>query len=496
MSKKTGVISFIIILLGAFFLVFFEMKKEGFHEDEIYSITSSISEVWKTGLLQKNVDEVPVWKTKEEVLSKLIKNENNHSTLVDVYQNQVADVHPPFFYFCSHFFLLMFSNLVFHAIFLLNLVFYFLVNWILILILKKMKKEKAIIPTLLFYDFSIVMLNTFTFQRMYGMLTFFGLSYFYLNLKIAMDDFAISKKTAILLFLTTLFGFLTQYFFVIYALVLFVIQMLHMFKQKKNASAFWYFLIHVGAALFGLLLFPSSISHILFGGRGVGSFLNLHYFDRLRTFFRIILENMNVSWYIIFVLLGYSFYRHHDHVQQLLLIPIFVYFFLIVQIVPFLEIRYIMMIMPLLMLSFVLVLSDEIHPNFAIGVVICLSILGIIWHEPQFLYSSYSDAKKASETYHDYSMVLVTDNTFTYLKEVPEMIQYQKTIVINLNHDEMKYLEDDVNIKEEGSFVLRFESYLNGSDILEQLATMGYEVKEKLFENQEQVGYVMEVRNA
>ncbi len=495
MSKKNKILSLFIVFLGTLFLIFFETKKEGFHEDEIYSITSSISEVWDTGLLHATNESVPIWKTKEEIESKLVKNADNSSSIKDVYHNQVLDVHPPLFYLCSHFFLLLFPKFVFQAIFFLNLLFFFLTNWMLVCILKKMEKEHAIIPTLLFYNFSMVMVNTFTFQRMYGMLTFFGLCYFYLNLKIQKDHFVISKKTGIALFLTTVFGFLTQYFFVIYALLVFLVQIVQMIKEKEYLALRNYFLIHVLAGISGLLLFPRAIYHILFGGRGVGSFLNLHYLGRLSTFLQIIEKNICLPWYFLASFLLVYLVRKKDWFCAILSIPVLVYFFIIVQIVPFLEIRYIMMIMPLFMLNLVLVFADEIHPIFAICFVLLLSIAGLCFSKPQFLYSSYQDAKEASIAYSDYSMVFLTDNAFTYLKEVPEMVHYSKTLVVNVNDDEMKYLQDDSYLQKERTFILRMESYLDSSKLLSQMKEMGYDMKEKLFENAEQIGYVMEVRN-
>ena len=69
--------------------------------------------------------------------------------------------------------------------------------------------------------------------RMYMMLTFFTVAFLYINLKIVKNGFVVDRKSQVLLIFIPILGFLTQYFFAIYAFFV--------FKQKFYASFLYVF---------------------------------------------------------------------------------------------------------------------------------------------------------------------------------------------------------------------------------------------------------------
>lgn len=88
-KKEILIILVIIIICGI--LVLFQIQKTGFHEDEVYTIVSSVNP--DNGLMTayKNNDvpenEEPVWKTKEYVKEYVTLNNNNYLNLASIYTN-------------------------------------------------------------------------------------------------------------------------------------------------------------------------------------------------------------------------------------------------------------------------------------------------------------------------------------------------------------------------------------------------------------------------
>ena len=70
------------------------------------------------------------------------------------------------------------------------------------------------------------------------------------------------KKLIIQLGCTTVFGFLTQYFFAIYAFFIFIIMLTKMIKDKKEYSIISKYVVsHITYAVIGVGLFIPCIKH-------------------------------------------------------------------------------------------------------------------------------------------------------------------------------------------------------------------------------------------
>ena len=89
------------------------------------------------------------------------------------------------------------------------------------------------------------------FQRMYMLLTFFILLYFYYSIRVYLNNFELSKELLIKLGITTVLGFLTQYYFAIYAFLIFAIMAIEMIRRKMYKNLGRYFAFH---ALYALIL--------------------------------------------------------------------------------------------------------------------------------------------------------------------------------------------------------------------------------------------------
>lgn len=69
LSKKMRIAVAVVMALTTGFMVAFETQKQGFHEDEAYTITSSVSPVWRGIMTTSDEDGVPIVKTKGDVFA-------------------------------------------------------------------------------------------------------------------------------------------------------------------------------------------------------------------------------------------------------------------------------------------------------------------------------------------------------------------------------------------------------------------------------------------
>ena len=104
------------------------------------------------------------------------------------------------------------------------------------------------------------------------MMTFFTIAYLYINIKIFKNGLKINKKAGIRLAITAILGFLTQYFFAIYAAIVSIVMIALYIINKQYKDMWKYIGILVISAIIGLLIFPFSIGHMLFSDRRITGF--------------------------------------------------------------------------------------------------------------------------------------------------------------------------------------------------------------------------------
>jgi len=248
--KKNGL--FILTIISLSILMFYYIdKKQGFHEDEMFSYGSSNYKYdnvyqnygdmeWKNDILYNqvlqgniinrisnvykyitNIDSFtknnelvngkPVWKSKDKALEYLAIQDYDILSFFSIYYNQAKDVHPPLFYFLVHIVSCLFYNTFSkYIIFSINLIFFIGTLIIISKILNKLDCKYLRIPSIILYGASIGCISTVMFQRMYMMLTFFSILYLYHIINYIKNDFKINKKIPFIL--TIIGGFLTQYY--------------------------------------------------------------------------------------------------------------------------------------------------------------------------------------------------------------------------------------------------------------------------------------------
>lgn len=560
-TKALNILFYIVSLLLIVATMFiFIGQKEGFHEDEIYSYGSSNSKYsdifyasgdrdatnrvvneyiiedtfeetyenykyykkhpdeFKAIEDEKIKSELPIWKTRNEARDYLIVSEDEISNYISPYYHQTRDVHPPLFYFLVHFVSSLFAGtFTKYSIFLINIVFLIATCLMLRKILLFFNREKLIIPVTLLYGLSIGAISMTMFLRMYAMLTFFITLYFYITLKIVKNDFKITKGLAVSLVLTTILGFLTQYYFCIFALPVFVLMAIRMINLKKIKFLIGYIINHIISALIGILLFPSALGHIFNSSRGIGSTSGLSFFTQFEVMIGRITYAFSLHRVIgvalFLMIVAYIFIRcieKNDSPEEksaklfnilLFVVPIVVYIALVSKLSPNLNektmIRYITPVLPVMTISFLvfiekllssLNLFKENTKNIIIyAIVLIMTLSGFLASSPCYLYRGYDKYLEVAEEHKDLNFLYVYDNYFTHLNSVPEMAIYNKTLIINLNDEKQKsVLSTDETIKASDSLVLSLKKWTDTEEGLKEVLKLtGYTKAEVLLDQED-----------
>ena len=544
LNENKIIILTIIILCGLMF--FFINQKQGFHEDEIFSYGSSNykydnvfrwfgyaeanQDILYNQVLQGNfikkidnlvkfikdpnqfpkneilAQEIPTFRTKDDALNYLAIQQEDIFNYFSVYYNQSRDVHPPLFYFLVHFTSTLFYNQFSkYIIFALNLLFFIGTLITIKKIMDKLNHKELTIPTMILYGASMGAISTVMFQRMYMMLTFFSILYLYYIIKFIKDDFKIKDKFFFVL--TIICGFLTQYYFCIYIVLIFLILAIYLLINKQFKKCWNFFKPHILAAIIGILFYPFCIEDIFFSYRGIGStdnktktFLeNLQYYgEQIINLFSL----QNIFIFLIIILIIVLIYKiikkqlpkiqKQDKLNLIVIIlPIIIFIVIVSKIAPFLgenyTSRYIMLLFPIIAIASFYIISFIFNNKktlFIITLVVslCLSINGLINSTPVYLYKDYDKVMELAQENADKYFVYVFDNYFTHLNSMPEFATYKESLILNKNIHDFKLLDNE-KLNNENEFILCIKNWLNKEEILNLvLENSGYNDYEVLLE--------------
>ena len=544
LKENKFIILTIIILCGLMF--FFINQKQGFHEDEIFSYGSSNykydnvfrwfgyaeanQDILYNQVLQGNfikkidnlvkfikdpnqfpkneilAQEIPTFRTKDDALNYLAIQQEDIFNYFSVYYNQSRDVHPPLFYFLVHFTSTLFYNQFSkYIIFALNLLFFIGTLITIKKIMDKLNHKELTIPTMILYGASMGAISTVMFQRMYMMLTFFSILYLYYIIKFIKDDFKIKDKFFFVL--TIICGFLTQYYFCIYIVLIFLILAIYLLINKQFKKCWNFFKPHILAAIIGILFYPFCIEDIFFSYRGIGStdnktktFLeNLQYYgEQIINLFSL----QNIFIFLIIILIIVLIYKiikkqlpkiqKQDKLNLIVIIlPIIIFIVIVSKIAPFLgenyTSRYIMLLFPIIAIASFYIISFIFNNKktlFIITLVVslCLSINGLINSTPVYLYKDYDKVMDLAQENADKYFVYVFDNYFTHLNSMPEFATYKESLILNKNIHDFKLLDNE-KLNNENEFILCIKNWLNKEEILNLvLENSGYNDYEVLLE--------------
>lgn len=210
------------------------------------------------------------WVSGQEYLNYVAVSKSNKFNYASVYYNQRGDVHPPLYYIILHTICSLFQG-IFSKWFALSI--NIVVLLLTLLMLYKMADrylggEAVALAAVGIYGLSGAFMDTAVWLRMYALFALMVTICCYVHLKIAAENFRLKGKNRRMLMLVVLGGFLTHYYFVLYAIGTAMVFVIWMLLQKRWKKAISYVLTLAGTAAIGLCIWPFAVRHVFVGYRG------------------------------------------------------------------------------------------------------------------------------------------------------------------------------------------------------------------------------------
>ena len=518
LRKKYGVRIFIVVL-SMLFLCTFVTRKEGYHLDEILAFQLANAEYnpWivptqPVGRLAKfmaehidgenfgetmsnigyivedtlknrgssilanykaDVYDAPVWMEREMFQAYVRNDSKDDFNFLSVYFNVKDDNHPPFHFMCLHLMTSLFKGEIspWHGC-VINLAAMAGVLWLLGLIGDILfKKKSSTVAVMILAGFSLGMVATTLWIRMYALLTLWTVWGLYLHIRkyVGVDQdmfYRIKRKNgktkwlgSVDLFIITLLSFWTQYFGLFFILPLAIVTVILLLKSKRMREFWAYVRTMVSAAVVGVGLYPFAIGDVLFSERGTAALSQwqngfMEYVGRLKSFGSILACNVAGNEFVfaagILVPAGVILYhiikktKACDHIEgwQIAMcgIPLLAYFLLAAKMSPYFVDRYIMAIFPITALVLVWLWDQAIdvcgwNQKYAAGTCISAAILMTLASninmqgQQTYLYTGYDEQVAVAEEYQEYPLVCLYLGSGLY-ENVIEMERYAQTILL------------------------------------------------------------------
>ncbi len=452
-----------------------------------------------------DVYEEPVWISAGQFRDYITTDGHDRFNYLSVYFNVKDDNHPPLHFMALHTISSLFPGRAAAWMgCIINLACVLGVCVFLMKICREfLENEELGWAVCILYACSMAGISTILLIRMYAMLTFFCMAALYLHMR-KMQAGQWRRQNGRLIFVTVC-GFLTQYYFVIFMLLLAGISIFYILKKYDRKDALYYSRTMGISAALGLFIFPFSVADVLYSGRGIESVQNLKggfsgVGERFISFANIIKEKalggtMGLGIFLITIVAAFTAWlllknaessemaeikkkeRAKEKKQNGSLaylyrmagVPLIGYFLMVVKIAPFYVDRYLMPVFPLLAFFIGVALSKCLEylkgylPFFGKGGVLTgLAVLMVLPNmkldHAGYLYQGYSTQAYMSEVYADAPCVCVYDG-LGYYENLIEFTNYKKTLLVTT--EELLGRPPDPELEEEDRLVVL---YKNGVD--------------------------------
>lgn len=454
------------------------------------TVTDVLTNRGNSKLLSYKADvyDEPVWITARQFRDYVTVDGSDAFDYLSVYFNVKDDNHPP-----VHFMLLHTMSSVFQRTLSpwlgcgINLICLGITLWLLLRLGRQLadifnlegKGRQLGILAVLLYGMSTGALATVLLIRMYGLLSCLCVALFSMHVE-KWKTQGFDKKNKALIAITVL-GFLTQYFFLFYCILLAAVTAALLLYRHRTRELWCYIRSMVIAAVIGLVLFPFAISDVFSSGRGTEALGNLAsglagYGERLLAFGRILADRtVGEPLFIggcaagVILLLGQWIRAFRAGKQKrtgeggkpelaaLLLIPVVGYFLLASRMSPYLVDRYIMPLFPFaaLLLALLLCLAGKklakiagwkemIVGNCLLGLVLLVQVFRLAAYDGEYLYAGYGGQEALAEQYAFLPCICVYAGV-GYYENLPEFMHYTQTLLVT--EEELESRTDTESVK-------------------------------------------------
>ncbi len=453
-----------------------EIQGDSFGET-LMNLKSTVTDVLKnrgsSKLLSYKADvyEEPVWITSGQFRDYVTVDGSDAFDYLSVYFNVKDDNHPPVHFMLLHTMSSLFSGTLSPWLgCTINLICVGITLWLLLRLGRKlsdifgMEEQGRLLGILavLLYGLSTGALASVLLIRMYCLLSCLCVALLSMHVeKWKEHEFDRSNKGLIAI---TVLGFLTQYFFLFYCLLLAAVTAAGLLCSKRIRELWIYIRSMVVAAVIGLVLFPFAIADVFSSGRGVEALDNLAsgfagYGARLLAFARILADRtvgdmlLGAGCATAVVLAVVLWYRRHRGQETgmtqavrgilcMLIIPVVGYYLLASRMSPYLVDRYVMPMFPMIALLFALLLcclgkrlarvsgwKERLVGIGLIALILVVQGLRLASYDGEYLYPGYGQQEQLAEEYASLPCICVYAGV-GYYENLPEFMHYDKTLLV------------------------------------------------------------------
>lgn len=453
-----------------------EIQGDSFGET-LMNLKSTVTDVLKnrgsSKLLSYKADvyEEPAWITSGQFRDYVTVDGSDAFDYLSVYFNVKDDNHPP-----VHFMLLHTMSSLFPGTLspwlgcTINLICVGITLWLLLRLGRQlpeilgMEEQGRLLGILavLLYGLSTGALASVLLIRMYCLLSCLCVALLSMHVeKWKEHGFDRSNKGLIAI---TVLGFLTQYFFLFYCILLAAVTAAGLLCSKRMRELWIYIRSMVVAAVIGLVLFPFAIADVFSSGRGVEALDNLTsgfagYGARLLAFARILADRtvgdllLGAGCATAVVLAVVLWYRRHRGQELsmsrevrgilcMLIIPVVGYYLLASRMSPYLVDRYVMPVFPMIALLFALLLCSlgkrlakvsgwkgRLVGIGLMALIIVVQGLRLASYDGEYLYRGYGQQEQLAEEYASLPCICVYAGV-GYYENLPEFMHYDRTLLV------------------------------------------------------------------
>ena len=453
-----------------------EIQGDSFGET-LMNLKSTVTDVLKnrgsSKLLSYKADvyEEPAWITSGQFRDYVTVDGSDAFDYLSVYFNVKDDNHPP-----VHFMLLHTMSSLFPGTLspwlgcTINLICVGVTLWLLLRLGRQLSEILGMeeqgrllgILAVLLYGLSTGALASVLLIRMYCLLSCLCVALLSMHVeKWKEHGFDRSNKGLIAI---TVLGFLTQYFFLFYCILLAAVTAAGLLCSKRMRELWIYIRSMTLAAVIGLALFPFAIADVFSSGRGVEALDNLAsgfagYGARLLAFARILADRtvgdllLGAGCVTAVVLAVVLWYRRHKGQELsmsrevrgilcMLIIPVVGYYLLASRMSPYLVDRYVMPMFPMIALLFALLLcslgkrlaKDSGWKGRLVGIglmalIIVVQGLRLASYDGEYLYRGYGQQEQLAEEYASLPCICVYAGV-GYYENLPEFMHYDRTLLV------------------------------------------------------------------
>lgn len=453
-----------------------EIQGDSFGET-LMNLKSTVTDVLKnrgsSKLLSYKADvyEEPAWITSGQFRDYVTVDGSDAFDYLSVYFNVKDDNHPP-----VHFMLLHTMSSLFPGTLspwlgcTINLICVGITLWLLLRLGRQLSEILGMeeqgrllgILAVLLYGLSTGALASVLLIRMYCLLSCLCVALLSMHVeKWKEHGFDRSNKGLIAI---TVLGFLTQYFFLFYCILLSAVTAAGLLCSKRMRELWIYICSMVVAAVIGLVLFPFAIADVFSSGRGVEALDNLAsgfagYGARLLAFARILADRtvgdllLGAGCATAVVLAVVLWYRRHKGQETgtpravrgilcMLIIPVVGYYLLASRMSPYLVDRYVMPMFPMIALLLALLLcclgkrlakasgwKERLVGIGLMALIIVVQGLRLASYDGEYLYRGYGQQEQLAEEYASLPCICVYAGV-GYYENLPEFMHYDRTLLV------------------------------------------------------------------